>query len=168
MAFRQILLQAASLTARSSCSSCSGPAVGAVLSPSRQFSRLQLPLNWADQHCRNDSCTTPAAAAVAQPAGSGWGAPGGLMAQLSDYMHAIGMWLACPKHKVSRHRRGLRRQHQRMSATGRMSQCGLCDKVFPVRTIMSSCKRDGCPSGPGKRKVPASAISENETPAPAS
>lgn len=22
------------------------------------------------------------------------------MAQLSDYMHAIGMWLACPKHKV--------------------------------------------------------------------
>ena len=99
MALRRILKEAAGLTGRGG-SECSKP-ISAVVHQRREMFSLQLPLSWRPQESYFVPNASTEAAVAVQQAGSSWGGPASILAQASDCIHAVGMWLACPKSKVS-------------------------------------------------------------------
>lgn len=102
------------------------------------------------------SALSPAAAAAAISTAS---------SSISEWMDRISIWLAAPKSKITAHRRGQKRQHQKLKAASVMSRCPKCDRVMRQQEVVSRCPVADCPSGvsrPSAIKAQALAASQED------
>lgn len=56
-----------------------------------------------------------------------------------------GLWLAVPKKKVSRHRRGMRNAGKGLRRVPVVAQCSVCKKVMQQHVVPKKCAREDCP-----------------------
>lgn len=80
----------------------------------------------------------------------------------SECVASAGMWLAVPKGKISRHRRGQKQQH--IKPVFHISQCGLCLRVMSTNAVVSNCRNPKCPCGPPKAAKHAADPTETKDP----
>ncbi|KAI3430432.1 hypothetical protein D9Q98_005027 [Chlorella vulgaris] len=55
-------------------------------------------------------------------------------------------WLAVPKHKVSRHRKGKRSANKYIRFVPVVAQCSKCERIFQQNSLPSKCDEDECPA----------------------
>lgn len=120
---------------------------------------------------RPRSMSTAAAAAdlwapsvsPSRPATAALSAAAGLV---SEWTQRIAIWLAAPKSKITAHRRGQKRQHQKLKWAPVMARCPKCDRVMREREVVSRCPQPECPCGvprPAAAKLQQAAAQEDSS-----